>query len=117
MAKEKRLIIYLEDKGLNLEKLANKIGDSVSISFGSKKENLVKNSKYLTASNLAKGIGANILVIDEETKDRLNLSFYKNSKINLFHPEELFESAFGVNSANEEYSIAKSNDYVLSQSK
>ena len=117
MIKKKVLIIYREDSGLKLEKLVNKIGNIPQFYLGAseKKESLANNSVYFTACVIAKGRGANVLVIDEETQEHLRISLYKDSKINIAHPEELFKSAFGVNSANEGYCIAKSIDYTLSK--
>jgi len=111
MIKKKVLIIYREDSGLKLEKLVNKIGDVPRISFGAPE----KKDIYSMVSIIAKGRGANILVMDKETNEHLSVSLYQDSEINLYHPEELFKDGFGVDSTNSKYSIAKSIDYVLSK--
>ncbi len=120
MTDNKILIVYREDPELNIDKLneldskkrnKNKIED-FSFSFSANAKDL-----YSNISQIAKGKGAKILVINKETKNLLEMTLYKDSKINLSFPEELFESTIGVNAANQNYYLTKSIKYILSKGK
>ena len=93
------------------EKLDNKFLKKMNKFFGNEKNLSLTEKLYSAVYKKAEEKKANIAVIEEKNEDSIKASLYSVPGINLYHPTQLFEGGFGINSVSNKYSLAKSLEY------